>query len=167
VIDDRHRHGTSQGPSDDGPCVFRRAQPRDRDAVVALVFDTLRSFGIDPEPHGLDADVMRFGDAADPRAAEFVAVLGEYIVGSVALHDRGDGTGHISKFFVAARVRGQGVGRKLLGLAVHDARERGLRELDLETRSQFEAAIHIYESTGWKRGPEPQGACDRTYRLRL
>jgi putative acetyltransferase len=167
VIDDRDRPATSQGPSKDGPCCFRRAQPRDRDAVVALVFDTLRAYGIEPDPHGLDADVMRFGDAGNPSIAEFVAVLDGRVVGSVALRDRGDGTGHFSKFFVDAAVRGRGVGRALLELAVSEARKRGVRELDLETRSQFGAAVHLYESTGWKRGPDPSTVCDRTYLLRL
>jgi hypothetical protein len=84
VIDDCDRQRTSQGSSADGPCVFRRAQARDR-----------------------------------------------------------------AKFFIDA-----------------GARDRGLRELDLKTRAQFEAAIHLYESTGWKRGPDPASVCDRAYRLR-
>jgi len=159
-------HGASQEPSHDGSWILRRAQPTDHDAVVALVFDILRPFGIDPDPHGLDADVMRFGDA-DPSVDEFVVEAGGRVVGSIALRDRGDGTGHVSKFFVDAAVRGRGIGRTLLEQAVAEARTRGLRELDLDTRSQFEAAIHLYESTGWKRGPDPQGVCDRTYTLRL
>jgi putative acetyltransferase len=157
----------SQGPSHDGPCVLRRAKPGDRDAVVTLVFDTLRSFGIQPEPHGLDADVIRFGESGEPSVAEFVAEIEGRVVGSVALRDRGDGTGHISKFFVDAAERGKGIGRALLEAAMSHARERGLHELDLETRSQFEAAVHLYESTGWRRGPDPVGVCDRTYRRRL
>lgn len=150
-----------------GPCVFRNALPRDRDAVVALVFATLRSYGIEPDPDGLDADVMRFGDTGDPAVTEFVAELARRVVGSIALRDRGDGSGHISKFFVDATVRGRGIGRRLLELAVSEARRSGLRELDLETRSQFEAAIHLYESTGWERGPDPKNVCDRTYLLHL
>jgi ribosomal protein S18 acetylase RimI-like enzyme len=167
VIDDRRQHERSQGPPDGGPCIYRRATPADHDVVVALVFDTLRSFGIEPEPDGIDADVMRFGADGDPAIAEFVAELKGRVIGSVALRDRGDGTGHVSKFFVDDRARGRGVGRKLLELAVGEARRRSLKALDLETRSQFEAAIHLYEATGWKRGPDPRNACDRTYLLSL
>jgi putative acetyltransferase len=148
-------------------CVFRCARPGDHDAVVALVFATLRSYGIQPEPHGIDADVMRFGVAGDPSIAEFVAELQGQVIGSIAMRDRGDGTGHVSKFFVDAAVRGRGVGRALLELAVSEARSRGLRELDLETRSEFHAALHLYESTGWQRGPDPDNVCDRAYVLRL
>ncbi len=40
--------------------VVRRATLSDRERAVAIVFETLRSFGIEPEPQTLDADVMRF-----------------------------------------------------------------------------------------------------------
>jgi putative acetyltransferase len=153
------------GPEQE-PVTFRRAHADDRGPVIELVFDTLRSFGIEPDPSGLDADVMEFG-GADPSMAEFVAETGGAVVGSIALLDRGEGTGHISKFFVRETVRGRGIGRVLLELAVEEARARGLRRLDLATRSQFHAAVHLYESTGWKRGPDPTEACDRTYELEL
>jgi len=146
---------------------FRRAQAADRDAVVALIFDILRSFGIEPEPQGLDADAMEFGRSDDPAIAEYVAEIDGRIVGSIALRDRGDGSGRISKLFVAQDARGRGVGKQLLALAVDEAVRKRLRTLDLETRAQFEAAVHLYESTGWKRGPSPSSVCDRTYQLQL
>jgi putative acetyltransferase len=148
------------------PVTFRRACADDRAPVIELVFDTLRSFDIEPDPRGLDADVMEFG-SADPAMAEFVAETGGAVVGSIAMRDRRDGTGHVSKFFVREAVRGRGIGRVLLELSVEEARARGLRRLDLSTRSQFHAAVHLYESTGWKRGPDPTEACDRTYELEL
>ncbi|MBV8083170.1 MAG: GNAT family N-acetyltransferase [Candidatus Eremiobacteraeota bacterium] len=147
--------------------MIRRATPDDRTPVVALVFETLRSFGIEPDPDGLDADAMAFGMPENPALGEYVAEIDARVVGSVALRDRGDGTGHVSKFFVAADARGRGVGRVLLRTAVEDARRRSLRVLDLETRTCFEAAIHLYESTGWKRGADPDDGCDRTYELTL
>jgi len=146
---------------------MRRATPADREAVVALIFDTLRSFGIEPEPLRLDAETMRFGDTGDTSVFDYVAEIDGVLVGSVSLRDRGDDTGRISKFFVDERARGRGVGRSLLALAVTQARARSLKILDLETREAFEAAVHIYESTGWKRGPDPENACDRAYTLTL
>ncbi|HME81597.1 MAG TPA: GNAT family N-acetyltransferase [Candidatus Eremiobacteraceae bacterium] len=116
---------------------------------------------------GLDADAMEFGRVEDPAVVEYVAETGGCVVGSIALRDRGDGSGRISKLFVEQAARGRGIGKTLLRLAVDEAGRRRLRTLDLETRAQFEAAVHLYESTGWKRGPEPGGSCDRTYRLDL
>ena len=62
---------------------LRRATAADRDAVVAIIFGTLRSFGIEPEPLRLDAEAMHFGEA-DARVADFVAEIEGAIVGSVA-----------------------------------------------------------------------------------
>ena len=163
----RGRNSDSDPASRGRDYIFRRATPADGDAVIALVFETLRSFGIEPDPDGLDADVMRFGAPDDRSAFELVAESNGRVVGSIALRDRGDGSGHVSKFFVEARVRGQGIGRVLLAGVVAQARRRRLRQLDLETRSQFKAAIHLYESSGWERGPDPKNVCDRTYLLSL
>jgi GNAT superfamily N-acetyltransferase len=146
---------------------FRRAVPADRAAAIAIVFGTLRSFGIEPEPDGHEADLMEFGRPDDPARPDFVAEIDGTVVGTISLRDRGDGTGRISKFFVDQAIRGRGIGRALLELAVDAARKRSLRSLDLDTRAKFEAAIHLYESTGWKRGPDPENGCDRTYELEL
>ncbi len=167
MIDDRTPAVDVHGPPEGGPVIFRCATAADRDAVVALIFEILRSFGIEPEPHGLDADAMEFGRSGDPAIAEYVAENDGRIVGSIALRDRGDGSGRISKLFVEQSARGRGVGKALLQLMVDEAIRRRLRTLDLETRAQFEAAVHIYESTGWKRGPSPSSVCDRTYELQL
>lgn len=39
------------------PAIIRRAEPEDGPAVRDFVFATLRSYGIEPDPEGLDADV--------------------------------------------------------------------------------------------------------------
>jgi len=148
--------------------VIRHATPADGPAVRAFVFATLRAYGIEPEPEGLDADVMCFGQG-DGGAAEFVAEIGGRAVGSVQLSSREDGRAHLSKFFVDAAVRGRGLGRLLLARAVAEARACGYRQVELETRTAYEAAVHLYEATGWQRGTDlPAGSGpDRTYMLDL
>lgn len=148
---------------------IRRAAPSDGPAVRAFVFATLRSYGIEPDPDGLDADVMQFGTNGDGPADEIVAELDGRTVGSVAMAPREAGVGHFSKFFVDAGYRGRGIGRLLLQAAVDQARRRGYTRLELETRTAFEEAVHLYEATGWMRGPDfpPGSGPDRTYALSL
>jgi putative acetyltransferase len=149
--------------------LIRQAIPEDGPAVRAFVFATLRSYGIEPDPEGLDADVVVFGTAGDGPAGELVAEVDGVAAGSVALSPRDAATGHLSKFFVDARVRGRGLGWALLARAVEEARAAGYRRIELETRTIFLEAVHLYEATGWVRGPdllEGYGP-DRTYTLDL
>lgn len=160
---------TSQLPSHTGAPTIRRAMPEDGPAVRAFVFATLRSYGIEPDPDGLDADVMAFGTHGDGPIDEFVAEVDALVVGSVAVSPADDGVGHLSKFFVDRDARGRGLGRLLLARAVEEARGRGYRRLLLETRTAFQEAVHLYEATGWRRGPDlpPGYGPDRRYMLDL
>ncbi len=148
---------------------IRCARPADGPIVRQFVFDTLRSYGITPDPEGLDADVVAFGTTSDESVAEFVAELDGRAVGSVVLSAHGDGAGYLSKFFVDAAYRGRGIGRELLARGVAEARERGYHRIDLETRTIYREAVHLYEATGWVRGPDlpPEHGPDRTYSLYL
>ena len=149
--------------------VIRRAVPEDGPAVRELVFDTLRSYGIEPDPDGLDADVVAFGTAGDGPVAEFVAEVDGRAVGSVALSPRAEGVARLSKLFVDAAYRGRGIGRALLARAVEEAHARGYQRIDLETRTIYREAVALYEVTGWVRGPDlpPEHGPDRTYSLYL
>ena len=145
-----------------------------------IVFGALRSYGIEPDPDGLDRDVVDFGraTASSNGVLEYVAEVAGVVVGSVVLSPRAsshagvapgphgphdEGEAHLSKLFVSAEARGRGVGRTLLAHAVAEARAHGMRRLDLETRSVFR------EATGWTRGPDlpPGHGPDRTYDLSL
>ena len=98
-----------------------------------------------------------------------MAELDGKAVGSVALSPRGEGVAWLSKLFVDASYRGRGLGRALLDRAVAEARAGGYRRIDLETRTIYREAVHLYETTGWVRGPDlpPDHGPDRTYSLHL
>ena len=149
--------------------VIRRATPADSPTVQRFVFDTLRSYGIEPDPMGLDADVVAFGTACDASALEWVADLAGTPVGSIVITPMNATEAKLSKFFVDASRRGYGIGRKLLAYAVAEAQARGYQRLHLETRTIYREAVHLYEATGWVRGPDlpPGYGPDRTYTLEL
>lgn len=133
-----------------------------------FVFATLESYGIVPDPEGHDKDVMTFGQHEDPIDA-FVAELEGAVVGSIMISPHDAEIGWLSKFFVDEACRGTGIGRALLASAVDAAKKRGYRRLELDTRVFFKEAVHLYESTGWKRSPDPPelGPCDAIYSLDL
>jgi ribosomal protein S18 acetylase RimI-like enzyme len=59
--------------------------------------------------------------------------------------------GHVEDVVVDASMRGRGVARHLLERMTALASERGLRTLDLTSRSSRESALRLYESVGFVR----------------
>ncbi len=146
---------------------LRRALPGDAARGTEIVFDALRSFGITPDPTGLDADLAELG-APKPGVDELVVEVDGRVVGLVVLSEPAARVGWIGKLFVDAAFRGRGLGRALLLDAVARGRARGMTKLELRTRTIFTDAIRLYEATGWQRGPDlAGGGPDRTYFLLL
>jgi putative acetyltransferase len=56
----------------------------------------------------------------------------------------------IQKMYFSPKVRGKGFGRKLFEKCMQSAKELGYKQCYLESASQLKAAIHIYESYGFK-----------------
>lgn len=149
---------------------LRAALPVDSTDAQRIVFGILRSYGIEPDPDHLDREIVNFG-ANDPKIVrEFSATVNEKLVGVCTLKLAADPRGAlITSLFVDPEARGRGIGRSLLIQAVMEAQKIGLKRLTLETRQMFKEAIRLYESCGWKRGPDlPEGyGPDRTYFLDL
>lgn len=56
----------------------------------------------------------------------------------------------IQKMYFSPKVRGKGYGKLLFGKCIEAAKELGYKQCYLESASQLKAAIHIYESYGFK-----------------
>lgn len=80
-----------------------------------------------------------------------VAVCYEQVIGYICIRSLLDVT-HLLKLTVLPRFRRRGIGRALLGGALHALRERRLdiRELTLEVRESNSAAIALYKQAGFK-----------------
>jgi RimJ/RimL family protein N-acetyltransferase len=86
-------------------------------------------------------------------AALFVALDGERIVGNLAVSaHQHPGTAHGAALgmSVLAPWRGQGIGSRLLDRAIAWAKERRLRRLELEVRSNNPGARRLYERKGFE-----------------
>lgn len=149
--------------------IVRSATLADREAVLRVAAEGMREFGLMPDFPGLDAELGRLGEDRVDTVAEFVAVVGNAVCGSVIISAKGEQVGKLSGFYVSKACRGHGIGRALLQAAVEAARDTGLARLYLETWGSMGAAVRLYESTGWVRGedlPIRSGA-DRSYWLEL
>jgi len=84
------------------------------------------------------------------------------VVGCVALIPMNDGVYELSKMAVSTKMRGLGIGRKLLEYTIAQAHQRGATSLFLGSSSKLKNAVHLYESLGFKHVP-PDSLPDMHY----
>lgn len=73
--------------------------------------------------------------------------------GCVAITPTGDGVYELSKMAISPPLRGQGIGRRLLQHAIAEARVLGAKSLYLSSSTKLPAAVHLYESVGFRHVP--------------
>ncbi len=75
---------------------------------------------------------------------------GRRLGGALGLTDEGAGAGRVRWFVLAPELRGEGLGRAMLGELLDAARTAGMHTLTLETFSALTAAAHLYRSVGFR-----------------
>jgi ribosomal protein S18 acetylase RimI-like enzyme len=156
----------------------RRASPGpDFDAVARLHADVYR------REHGFGEDfatLVASGIAKLARALEddpdagavWVADDGA-VAGAIGITDEGDGRAQIRWVLLDPRLRGRGLGKRLLDTAVEHCREAGYDTISLTTIPQLRTAGRMYREAGFELVSEkpdtPWGAPGSTqvYELRL
>jgi GNAT superfamily N-acetyltransferase len=137
-----------------GTTIRRDLRPGDFGAIVAHHGATYcPEYGVDStfEAH-VAASVAEAGKRGFPRQGEaiwIVEVDGEH-AGSLGLSDEGERVGMVRWFVLDARLRGQGLGRRLLDELLAEAEEAGYLTLELETFGDLRAAAHLYRSHGFE-----------------
>ncbi len=80
----------------------------------------------------------------------FMACADGEAVGCVALIPMLDGVYELSKMAVSPRLRGLGIGRRLLEYTIAQARSLGAKSLFLGSSTKLANAVHLYESIGFR-----------------
>lgn len=161
-----------------GDLGVRSWQRRDRDRVAALIGSVLAEFGLPWEPTGADRDVLAVEECYLDRGGEFWVIE----------RDRGDGSGElvgtggyypvargpraveIRKMYFLPSVRGQGLGRWLLGRLEGAIAQGGFEEIWIETAASMTAAQALYRRCGYTLATDADletARCDHVYVKRL
>ena len=74
-------------------------------------------------------------------------------VGCAALIPLGGGVYELSKMAVSPRLRGIGIGRRLLEHAITQAKVIGAKSIFLGSNTKLRSAVHLYESVGFRHVP--------------
>lgn len=119
---------------------------------LAQYFDELATRferGFDPaESIPAEDDALRV-----PYGAFLVVRLGDRPVACGALKLHGDAPAELKRMWVAPRVRGLGVGARLLQALEACARKFGARVVHLETNRALTEAIALYRRSGYREVP--------------
>jgi ribosomal protein S18 acetylase RimI-like enzyme len=97
-----------------------------------------------------------WGTIIEPGGQVFVALRGDEVLGTCALIPYQPGILELAKLAVAPEARGRGLGRALVEACLGLARRRGIGRVVLVSSSRLGAALSLYESLGFRRGPLPR-----------
>ena len=166
---------TSQNPD----FLVRPIEARDDVAVRHIIETVMPQFGAGGAGFAIhDAEVKAmFAAYQIPRACYFVVERDGVVAGGggiAALAGTGEASEvcELRKMYFLPGLRGLGAGHALMQTCLDAARQFNYREVYLETLTGMDAAVKLYERTGFKRLTAPMGAtghfgCNRFYSLVL
>ena len=153
-------------------------RPGDLGAVAALhgrLYE--REYGFGPLFEAYVAEAMAGLVQAldrDPRAGRlWVVEAGGRVGGSIAIARVDAARAQLRWFLLAPRLRGRGLGRRLLGEALDYAKHEGYRSVFLWTVDPLARAAQLYRAAGFELAEERPGAPwdaginEQRYELRL
>lgn len=157
--------------------LIRPIEPRDDTQVAAIIRTVMPEFGATGSGFAIndpEVDWMSRAYSA-ARSAYFVVEHEGQVVGGggVAPLTGGDGdTCELRKMYFLPQARGMGAGAAMMTRCLDAARPLGFTQCYLETLRGMDAAMRLYERTGFRRIDAPLGAtghggCNAFYLLPL
>lgn len=151
--------------------LIRDWQPLDRARAFNVIRIVLDEYGLICEPTGSDVDAYQVEAHYLEAGGEFWVVEHQgQIVGTAGYYPivRGKKSVEIRKMYLLPDVRGQGLGRHLLHTLEQTIKEKGFKEIWIETASVLKEAVILYEKSGYQPTSGVETArCDRIYVKRL
>ncbi len=140
---------------------YREITEADNAAVAALVRDNLEQFGLDIPgtvyfDEGLDhlSDIYRDEGCGyyvlEDEAGKVIGGIG--FAGFAPMKD----TAELQKLYLADSAKGSGLGYEMVSFIEDKMREAGFKQSYLETHDNLQAAIHIYEKSGYREIDRPK-----------
>ena len=159
------------------PYQLRPIEARDDATMARIIRTVMPEFGATGSGFAInDPEVDWMSQAyAAPRSAYFVVERDSVVIGGggvAPLVGGDDGTCELRKMYFLPEARGIGAGAAMMERCVESARGFGFSQCYLETLSGMDAAMRLYERTGFRRIDAPLGAtghggCNTFYLLTL
>ena len=136
--------------------------PADNEALARIARYNLKNHGLAlPGTVYFDKDLDRLSDfyLEDGKKRYYFVLRDEagQAVGGIGLAEFAPiaDCAELQKLYLADSAKGTGWGYRLIALLEDKARELGYKRMYLETHTNLEAAIHIYEKCGYQRMERP------------
>ena len=152
---------------------IRPIAAEDDTAMAAIIRAVMPEFGATGDGFAInDPEVDWMSQAyAEPRHAYFVIERDGRVLGGggIAPLAGGDGkTCELRKMYFLPEARGFGAGAAMMALCLDAARAAGFRQCYLETLTGMDAAMRLYERSGFRRidtamGATGHGGCNTFY----
>lgn len=156
---------------------IRPIRPEDDATMAAVIRTVMPEFGATGDGFAInDPEVDWLSKAyAEPRCAYFVVERDGVVMGGggvAPLVGGEDDVCELRKMYFLQALRGVGAGAAMMAQCLDAARAIGFRRCYLETLRGMDAAMRLYERTGFQRLPGPMGAtghggCNAFYLLPL
>ena len=157
--------------------LIRPIQVDDDPAMASIIRSVMPEFGAIGSGFAIgDPEVDWMSRAyAEPRHAYFVVEREGRVLGGAGVAplagDAGD-TCELRKMYFLPEARGSGAGAAMMARCLQAARAAGFRQCYLETLTGMDAAMRLYERSGFQRIDGPMGAtghggCNTFYLLEL
>ena len=140
---------------------YREMTKTDNAAVAELVRDNLKQFNLDiPGTVYFDAGLDHLSDYYGNDERRYFVIEGDNgeIIGGIGF-DRFEpmkDTAELQKLYLTDAAKGSGLGYELIDFIENKMRAAGYKASYLETHSNLQAAIHIYEKKGYKEIERPK-----------
>lgn len=142
---------------------YRKLLPRDNTAMAELIRYNLKANGLDiPGTVYFDEIIWHLTDFYDekPECRAYFVLIDENdrVVGGIGLAEFPDieGCAELQKLYLADEVKGHGLGYFLIDLLEKEALKMGYDKMYLETHTNLQTAIHVYEKAGYLEIPRPE-----------
>ena len=156
---------------------IRPIQPGDDAAMAAIIRAVMPEFGATGDGFAINDPEVDWMHRAysEPRCAYFVIERDAIVIGGggvAPLIGADADVCELRKMYFLPRARGIGAGQAMMARCLDTARALGFKRCYLETLHGMDAAMKLYERTGFKPLPAPMGdtghgGCNRFYLLAL
>jgi len=161
----------------DATIAIRPIRAADDTAIASIIRTVMPEFGAVGSGFAINDPEVDWMTRAysQPRCAYFVVEQDGVVVGGagVAPLAGGDGdTCELRKMYFLPQARGRGAGAATMRRCLQAARESGFKQCYLETLGGMDAAMKLYERSGFRRidapmGDTGHGSCNTFYLLTL